>query len=191
RAPQSPAPHGRPPPQLGLRRRTLAAAAALAQGLPARVYFGAGAAIAADAREVAARRLVHARALERVLQGAHLGLHLADALEILVLAERRLDPLAQQFGRRAGAEQQRDGAIAELELALDGLGRAVHHAQQVLEAVARVERDHALAFGVDAAPARAARHLGQLVVHERAEAAVGALGHALQHDGARRHVDAE
>src|SRR5439155_681367 len=59
------------------------------------------------------------------------------------------------------------------------------------EPVARVERDHALAFRVDAAPSRAARHLGQLVVRERAEAAVGALGHALQDDGARRHVDAE
>src|SRR5437773_283042 len=100
-------------------------------------------------------------------------------------------PGSASAGPRPGAEQQRDGAVAELELALDGLGRAVHHAQEILEPVARVERDHALALGVDAAPARAARHLRQLVVGERAKAAVGTLGHALQHDGARRHVDAE
>src|SRR5207253_3801073 len=123
------APHQRQPPRLGLRRRALAAPPAPAERLPPRLHLLPRAPVAADAGEVAAGRLVDARALERVLQRADLGLHLADALEVLVLAERRLDAAAQQLGRRAGAEQQRGGAVAELELALDRLGRPVDHAQ--------------------------------------------------------------
>src|SRR2546425_6934917 len=110
---------------------------------------------------------------------------------VLVLAERRLDPPPEGLGRRTGAEEERGGAVAELELALDRLGRAVHDAQEVLHAIARVQGDHALALGVDPAAARAPGHLGQLVVRERPEAAVGALGEALEHDAARRHVDPE
>src|SRR3989441_7165708 len=48
---------------------------------------------------------------------------------VLVLAERRLDPPPEGLGRRAGAEEERGGAVAELELALDRLGRAVHDAR--------------------------------------------------------------
>src|SRR5205814_8602517 len=110
-------------------RGALAAAAAFAHRLPAGLDLLARPPVAADASKIAARCLVDARARERVLQRAHLGLHLADALEVLVLAERRLDPLSQQLGRRPGAEQQRDGAVAALELAFDGPGRAAHHAQ--------------------------------------------------------------
>src|SRR5439155_2705018 len=113
--------------RLGLGRRALAAAAATSRGLAPRFDLRPRAAIAADAREVAARRLVDTRALERILQRAHFRFHLSNPLEVLVLAERRLDPLAQQFGRRASAEQQRGRAIAELELALDRLRRPVHH----------------------------------------------------------------
>src|SRR5439155_103446 len=60
-----------------------------------------------------------------------------------------------------------------------------------LEAVAGVERDEALALGVNAPPARPARHLRQLVVGQRAEPALRPLGQPLQHHGPRRHVDAE
>src|SRR2546425_11184329 len=110
---------------------------------------------------------------------------------VLVLAEGRLDPPPEGLGRRAGGEEERGGAVAELELALDRLRRAVHDAEEVLDAVARVEGDHALALGVDPAAACAPRHLGQLVVRQRTEAAVGSLGDALEHDAARRHVDSE
>src|SRR5256886_13851833 len=85
----------------------------------------------------------------------------------------------------------RSRAVAELELTLGGLGGSVADADHVLEAVASVERDDALAFGVDAPPARPARHLRQLVVGQRAEPALRPLGQPLQHHGPRRHVDAE
>ena len=65
------------------------------------------------------------------------------------------------------AEQERDRAVAQLELARDRLGRAVHDPHHVLEPVAHVEGHHALALGIDAAAARPARHLGQLVVGQR------------------------
>src|SRR5439155_203715 len=87
---------------------------------------------AADALEVAARRLVALDLREGRLEGLDLRLQLADALEVLVLAERRLDPPPEGLGRRAGGEEERGGAVAELELALDRLGRAVHDAQEVL-----------------------------------------------------------
>src|SRR3989441_12844927 len=61
---------------------------------------------------------------------------------VLVLAERRLDPPPEGLRRRAGGEEERGGAVAELELALDRLRRAVHDAEEVLDAVARVEGDH-------------------------------------------------
>src|SRR5256886_5172692 len=85
----------------------------------------------------------------------------------------------------------RSRAVAELELTLEGLGRSVGDADHVLEAVASVERDDALAFGVDAPPARPARHLRQLVVGQRAEPALRPLGQPLQHHRPGRHVDAE
>src|SRR5204863_2165539 len=115
----------REPAWLGLDRTALAPAAAAARGLPARLHLLPRVPIAADAREVAARRLVRAGTLERVVERADLRLHLADLLQVLVLAERRLDALAQHVGRRARPEQQRDGSVAELELALDGLRIAV------------------------------------------------------------------
>src|SRR5437867_3702018 len=114
--------------------------------------------VASDALEVAARRLVALDLREGRLEGLDLRLQLADALEVLVLAERRLDPPPEGLGRRAGAEEERGGAVAELELALDRLGRAVHDAQEVLHAVARVQGDHALALGVDPAAACAPGH---------------------------------
>src|SRR5205814_623657 len=158
------APHQRQPSRLGLRRHALAAAAAAAERLAPRLDLLPRAAIPADAREVATRRLVDVGALRRVFQRADFRLHLPDLLEVLILAEGRFDARAQELGRRAGAEQERDRAIAELELALDRLGRAVHDAQQILEPVARIQRDHALPLGVDAAAARAAGHLRELVV---------------------------
>src|SRR6058998_15907 len=161
------------------------------EGLAPRLRLLARAPVASDALEVAARRLVALDLREGRLEGLDLRLQLADALEVLVLAERRLDPSPEGLGRRAGAEEKRGGAVAELELALDRLGRAVHDAQEILHAVARVQGDHALALGVDPAAACAPGHLGQLVVRERPEAAVGALGEALEHDAARRHVDPE
>src|SRR5256885_1526540 len=185
------APDERQPARLGLRDGAFAPAPAAAERAASRLRLRARAPVAPDALEVAARRRVALDLRERRLEGLDLGLHLTDAPEVLVLAERRLDPPPEGLGRRAGAEEQRGGAVAELELALDRLGRAVHDAQEILHAVARVEGDDAPALGVDPAPAGAPRHLRQLVVRERAEPVVRALGEPLEHDAARGHVDAE
>ena len=180
------------PPWLGLRHRTLAALAAAApERLAARIDFLAGAPIAADPLEVAARGRIAAKLLERGLERAHVGLHLADALEVLVLAERRFDPPAQRVRRGAGGEQERDRPVAELELALDRLRRAVDHPQQIVEPVPGVEGDDARPLGIDPAAPCAAGHLGQLVVGQRAESAVRPLGQSLKDDRAGGHVDAE
>ena len=172
-----------------------AARARAAPALPPRhallLDLGARGAVAADAREVAARRLESAAVGQRRLEARHLRLEAADLLEVLVLAERRLDRAPDGRHVLPRRQQERDGAVAQLELAQDRLRRAVHDAHHVLEAVADVEGHDALALGVDAAPARPAGHLGQLVVSERAEAAVRALGQGLQHHALGRHVDAE
>src|SRR2546427_448508 len=182
---------GGDPAGLGLGDAPFAPAPAPAERLAPGLRLLTRAPVAPDAREVAARRRVALDLREGRLEGPDLALHLTDALEVLVLAERRLDPPPEGLRRRAGGEEKRGGAVAELELALDRLRRAVHDAEEVLDAVARVEGDHALALGVDPAAACAPRHLGQLVVRQRTEAAVGSLGDALEHDAARRHVDSE
>src|SRR5207247_8533050 len=74
------APPGRGPPRLGLRRGALAAAPALARRLPARLHLLARPPVAADASEIAARRLVHRRALERVFQRSNFRFHLSNLL---------------------------------------------------------------------------------------------------------------
>ena len=74
------APHEREPPRLGLRRGALAAATALARRLPARLHLLARPPVAADASEIAARRLVHLRALERVFQRSNFRFHLSNLL---------------------------------------------------------------------------------------------------------------
>ena len=158
---------------------------------PRHLDLGAGLAVAADAREVAAGRVEAAAVGHRHLEARHVGLERLDALHVLVLAERGLDGAPDRRQVVAGREQERHRAVAQLELARDRLGRAVHHPLHVVEPVAHVEGHHALALGIDAAAARAPRHLGQLVVGEAAEAAVGALGQRLQHHALGRHVDAE
>src|SRR5438552_14520060 len=74
------APHEREPPRLGLRRGALAAATALARCLPARLHLLARPPVAADASEIAARSLVHLRALERVFQRSNFRFHLSNLL---------------------------------------------------------------------------------------------------------------
>src|SRR5215467_9403528 len=138
-------PHQHEPARLGLGHRALGALAALAAPAPERVAprldLLARTPVAADSLEVAAGRRITAQLLERGFQVAHVRLDLADALEVLVLTERRLDAPAQSVRRRADREQERDRSVAELELALDRLGRAVDHPQEVVDAVAGVERD--------------------------------------------------
>src|SRR5262245_34066672 len=177
--------------RLGLDDAALPGAGAASGGPPPRLHLLARATIAPDAREVAAGRREGLGLGERALQPADLGLDLANPLEILVLTERGLDAPPQRRGFHPGGQEQGDGPVAQLELALDRLRRAVHDADHVFEAVARVERDDALAFRVDPSPAGASRHLSQLVVGQRPESALGALGQSLQHHRARRHVDAE
>src|SRR6185503_6261104 len=150
--------HGQPA-GLGFHRRALAAAPPAPGRVAARVHLLSRAAIAPDAREVSARRLVAPRLGQRDLDVLRLVLHLADALEVLVLPERRLDPLADHLGLGPGGDERRGRAVAELEAAFDRLRRAVDHLHQVFEAVARVERDQALALGVDAPASGAAGHL--------------------------------
>src|SRR5882724_689865 len=183
-------PHQRQSPRLGGGGRARAA-----PGLSARhallLELGARHSITADAREVAAGRLEAPAVRHGHLEARDLGFEAADLLEVLVLPERRLDRPPDGRHVLSRRQQQRDRAVAELELAQDRLGRAVHHTHHVLEAVADVEGHDALALGVDAAAARPARHLGELVVSERAEAAVRALGQGLQHDALGGHVDAE
>jgi hypothetical protein len=158
---------------------------------PRHLDLGAGLAVAADAREVAAGRVKAAAVGHRHLEALHVGLERLDALHVLVLAEGGLDDAPDGGQVVAGREQERDRAVAQLELARDRLGRAVHHPLHVVEPVAHVEGHHALALGIDAATARPPRHLGQLVVGQAAEAAIGALGQRLQHHALGRHVDAE
>src|SRR5262245_48511114 len=91
-------PHQHEPARLGLGHRALGALPALAAPAPERVAgrldLLAGAPVAADPLEVAAGRRIPAQLLERGFQGAHVRLDLADALEVLILAEGRLDPAA-------------------------------------------------------------------------------------------------
>ncbi len=179
------------PAGLGLGHCARGPTAAAAQGRARGLHLRAHGPVAADAGEVAAGRGEAARVLHRRLEPRHLRLEAADAAEVLVLAEGGLDRSPYRRHVVAAAEEQRHRAIAQLELAHHGLGGAVHHAPDVLDAVAYVERDHALALGVDAPAARTTRHLGQLVVGEAAEAAVRALGQRLQHHAAGGHVDAQ
>ncbi len=174
---------------LGLGEPAVPAAPAL--GGPLGLDLGAEIAVAADPREVAAGSLVGARGAQLVLDRPHLGLEPADADHVLVLAERGLDGAPDGSQVLARAQEERDRAVAQAELALDGLGRAVDDLAHLLEAVAHVERHHALAGRVDAPPPGPPGHLRQLVVGEAPEAAVGALGERLQHHRPRRHVDAE
>src|SRR5262245_51955157 len=185
------APDESQPSGLGLQHGTLTTAGAAPERLTMLLDLVADLAIAADTREIPARRLVRERRSQGRIEAGDLGLQLGDALEVLVLAERRLDALAQHLGRRPGGEEHGDGAVAELELALDGLGRAIDHPKDVVDAVAHVEGNHALALGVDPAPARPTGHLDQLVVQQGAEAVLAALGQSLEDDAARGHVDAE
>ena len=184
------APHQREAPGLRVRRGAPAPPAPPARH-PRHLDLGAGLAVAADAREVAAGRDEALAVGHRHLEALHVGLERLDALHVLVLAERGLDDAPDRREVVAGREQERHRAVAQLELARDRLGRAVHHPLHVVEPVAHVEGHHALALGIDAAAARAPRHLGQLVVGEAAEAAVGALGQRLEHHALGRHVDAE
>src|SRR5262249_2883174 len=91
-------PHQHEPARLGLGHRALGALPALAAPAPERVAprldLLAGAPVAADPLEVAAGRRIPAQLLEPGFPGAHVGLDLGDALEVLVLAERRLDAAA-------------------------------------------------------------------------------------------------
>ena len=153
--------------------------------------LGAQRPVAPDPVEVAARGLVRLGLGQGPLGLGQLRLQPADLAEVLELGERGLDDAPDRRLVAHGLEQERRRAVAEPELAFDRLGRAVDDGQDVGHAVAGVERDDALAHGVDAAAAGPSGHLGQLVVGEAAEAAVGPLGDALEHDAARRHVDAE
>ena len=162
-----------------------------AQRLTPCLDFLASSPVASDALEVAAGCGVASQLLERGLERVDIRLRLANALEVLILAERRLDTPAQDFRGRAGREEERHRAVPELELALDRLGRAVDHPENVLESVAGIEGDDARAFGIDPATPRPARHLSQLVVRKGAKPTVRPLGQALQDDRPGRHVDAE
>src|SRR5206468_7935223 len=110
--------HQDEPSGLRFGRGALAApGAAAAQRLAPRLDFVPRAPVAADPLEVAARRRVAAQALERYLECGDVRLHRADPLEVLVLAERRLDPTTEGLRRSARSQQERRGPVAELELA--------------------------------------------------------------------------
>src|SRR5206468_8512491 len=178
-------------PRLRLRDGALSTPRPAAQRLTTRLDLLARASVAADALKVTARGGIAPQLLERGLESVDVGLDLANALEILILAERRLDAPAQGLRGGAGREKERHRAVAELELALDRLGRAIDHPENVLESVAGVERDDTRALGIDPASPGSSCHLGQLVVREGAETTVRPLCQPLEDDRSGRHVDAE
>src|SRR6266545_2921902 len=78
-------------PRLRLRDGALSTPRPAAQRLTTRLDLLARAPVAADALKVAARCGVAPQLLERGLESVDVGLDLTNALEILILAERRLD----------------------------------------------------------------------------------------------------
>src|SRR5262245_1114483 len=148
----------REPAGLGLDDRAPPAAASPAR-YARRLDLRAQRTVAADAREVAARRSKSSRVLMGDLETVDLGLDRADPLHVLVLAERGLHRPPDRRHVLSGREQERHRAVPELELAHDRLRGSVDDALHVVEPVAHVQRHHALAFGVDAAAAGAPRPL--------------------------------
>ena len=136
---------------------------------PARVDLGAQLPVAPDPVELAARRLVPLGLGQRRLRLGHLALQVADLAKALILAERGFDHAADRRLVANVLDQERHRAEAQAELAHDRLRGAVDHRERLLQAVPGVERDHALALGVDAPPAGPARHLGELVRRQRPE----------------------
>src|SRR2546425_1198378 len=103
------APEGGEPAGLGLGDAPFSPAPAPAERLAPGLRLLTRAPVAPDAREVAARRRVALDLREGRLEGPDLALHLTDALEVLVLAERRLDPPPEGLRGRAGGEEKRGG----------------------------------------------------------------------------------
>ena len=99
------APHEGQPSRFRFQHRALAATGAAAEGLAMLLDLLADLAVAADPGKVSAGGLVLERGGQGALEPADVGLHLADALEVLVLAEGRLDAPAQDLGRRAAGQQ--------------------------------------------------------------------------------------
>ncbi len=96
---------------------------------PPRVHLRAQLAVAADAVEVSARRLVPLGLGQRRLRVRHLALQVTDLAEALVLAERGFDHAADRRLVPNVLDQERHGAEPETELAHDGLRRAIDHRQ--------------------------------------------------------------
>ena len=157
----------------------------------ARVHLGAQLAVPADPVELAARRRVPLRLRERRLGLGHIALQLADPAQALILAERRLDDAPDGRLVAHGLDQERHRPEPQAKLTRDGLRGPVHYRQRLFQAVAGIQRDHAMALGIDTPPAGPARDLGQLVRRQRPESPIRPLGEPLEDDAPGRHVDAE
>src|SRR5712691_62894 len=112
-------------PRLGLGHRA-PVPAALSPRHPLLLDLGARHTIAAYPREITAGRREALPVLHGNLEARDLCLQSADLLQVLVLAERGLHRAPYRGHVLARGEQERHRAIAQLELAQHGLGRAIH-----------------------------------------------------------------
>src|SRR5262249_54462805 len=110
---------------------------------------------APDPREVAARRAEAARVFQRDLEPLHIHVEPADLLQVLVLPERRLDGPPDRREVLSRRQEERDRAIAQLELARDRLGGAVGRAGHVAASGAHGAAPARLCLSGEPAPPRA------------------------------------